>query len=379
MFHIHLVGHRGSSYSIALISQWIALSLARRDDIRLTFAELPEKPRLATEGLFSPEHATVLEALPNLAPGEIPDVEVRMASHYTDPGPGDHPKLLYVFAEARGPAVLKRLPPTDKFHQSRQIGLLMPSRWVRKAFAEQGIPDWRLRDLGVGIDMETYAPSAAHREQLRQQLGITGLAILNVSGMWGAKGIRELLLATGQLISEGHDLRLLLKGNDSVYASKQMLESMLNGFPPTHAKLLSRHISYIGRQMSMPEMAALYNAADLYASPYWAEGFNMPVLEAISCGVPVVCTAGGSTDDFTNRAVARHIRASETVSGGGIVLQPDTAHLTAELRTLVADNAFRARVKTDGPRHVAASHTWDIKAAELVAIAREWSATAGSR
>jgi glycosyltransferase involved in cell wall biosynthesis len=378
MFHLHLVGRRGSSYSIALISQWIALSLARRDDIRLTFAELEGQPRQSAQGLFSADRAAILDAIPDLAPGEVPDVEVRMASQYKDPGSGDHPKLLYVFAEARGQAVLERLPPRDVFERRSGIGLLMPSLWVRKAFAEQGVAEARLHNLGVGIDTETYAPSAQYRALLRQQLGIDGIAIMNVSGMWRAKGIAELLIASGMLISEGHNIRLILKGNDGIYASKQMLTDILNSFPRAHGKLLARHISYIGREMSMQDMAALYNAADIYVSPYWAEGFNMPVLEAIACGVPVVCTGGGSTDDFTSASVARHIRAAEVDSDIGRVLQPDTGDLVRHLRAVCADTAFRHEVRVAGPRHVAAAHTWDLKAAELVAIARDWSATVRS-
>ena len=36
-----------------------------------------------------------------------------------------------------------------------------------------------------------------------------------------------------------------------------------------------------------------YHAVDVLASPYTAEGFNMPVLEAMACGVTVVVTEGG--------------------------------------------------------------------------------------
>ena len=101
----------------------------------------------------------------------------------------------------------------------------------------------------------------------------------------------------------------------------------------------------------------------------------MPVLEAISCGIPVICTAGGSTDDFTNAAVARHIRAEESEINIGTVLRPDAHDLAHHLRALTADPAFRRSVRTAGPLHVAAGHTWDQKAAQLVQIAKEWSAT----
>jgi glycosyltransferase involved in cell wall biosynthesis len=48
----------------------------------------------------------------------------------------------------------------------------------------------------------------------------------------------------------------------------------------------------------MAGMAELFQAADVFVSPYKAEGFNMPALEAAACGTLVVATKGGATDDF---------------------------------------------------------------------------------
>jgi len=297
-----------------------------------------------------------------------------MAKHYTDPGPGDHPKLLYVFVEGRGPGSMDRLPPREAFDRARNLGLLMPSNWVRRAFVEQGIDQRRMRSLGLGVDPSIYAPSAHFRDLVRGQLKIDCFTAMNVSGMWGAKGVPHLLHAAVALLSEGRQLRLILKGNDTIYPSKQLLAEHIKQYPPDLRRLLSASISYIGREMSMLEMSALYNAADAYVSPYWAEGFNMPVLEAISCGLPVLCTAGGSTDDFTNREVARYIRSREVQADYGTALEPNLADVVDQLRAMMDDAAFRRRAYLAGPRHIAAGHTWDIQAARLVAIGKDWSA-----
>ncbi|WP_371068283.1 glycosyltransferase, partial [Salmonella enterica] len=56
-------------------------------------------------------------------------------------------------------------------------------------------------------------------------------------------------------------------------------------------RLLSGHLD-------LSQLNALYNVADAYVTPYRAEGFNLPALEAQTCGTPVIATAGGATDDF---------------------------------------------------------------------------------
>ena len=69
--------------------------------------------------------------------------------------------------------------------------------------------------------------------------------------------------------------------------------------------------------------------ADCYVSPYRAEGFNLPVLEAIACGTPVIVTEGGATDDFCPDGVAYRIpgeaRATDDLSSGfaGKYIEPD--------------------------------------------------------
>ncbi len=49
------------------------------------------------------------------------------------------------------------------------------------------------------------------------------------------------------------------------------------------------------------DLPALYSSARAYVSPSLAEGFNFPVLEALSCGCPVIATRRGSTPEVVGR------------------------------------------------------------------------------
>jgi len=46
------------------------------------------------------------------------------------------------------------------------------------------------------------------------------------------------------------------------------------------------------------DLAALYSLADVYVQPSFAEGFGLPVLEAMACGCPVVCSNTSSLSEI---------------------------------------------------------------------------------
>lgn len=53
-----------------------------------------------------------------------------------------------------------------------------------------------------------------------------------------------------------------------------------------------------GLNTPQQQMYTLYNSADVFVSACQAEGFNMPILEAMACGTPVICTDDGGNRDF---------------------------------------------------------------------------------
>ena len=54
-------------------------------------------------------------------------------------------------------------------------------------------------------------------------------------------------------------------------------------------------------------MGLMYRCSHAYVAPYQSEGFNLPVLESMASGTPVLVTRGGSTDDFTTARFARYL------------------------------------------------------------------------
>jgi hypothetical protein len=131
-------------------------------------------------------------------------------------------------------------------------------------------------------------------------------------------------------------------------------------------------------------MAALYRACDVLAHPYRGEGFGMPVLEAMACGLPAVVTAGGPTDEFCPDDAVWRIRSSVAhfpedragefeTAGRPWWLEPNPEHLAELLIEAVSDAEGRRR-RGEAAARAARELSWDAVGSMYVERVRELAA-----
>jgi glycosyltransferase involved in cell wall biosynthesis len=164
----------------------------------------------------------------------------------------------------------------------------------------------------------------------------------------------------------------VLKGVDGLYPSRDFVREVLDDLPARARETVAGRLIYEGRTISARGMAHLLRGADCYVSPYRAEGFNLPVLEAMACGVPVLCTAGGPTDEFTDAAFAQRIRSvpirkrlNEKESGDA--LEPDGDHLVELMRNAARNRDRGHEAGACSARHALENFTWDAVTGRLLA------------
>ncbi len=143
------------------------------------------------------------------------------------------------------------------------------------------VPEERLHVVHNGVDVDRFCPErcARMRDTARRTWGITPdtVCFLLVAHDFYLKGLRELVLAAAHLKRIGGRFCILVVGRGS----------------PRPFSRLARRLGcddYLRFAGAIAEVEPAYAAADVYVHPSWYDAFSLAVLEAWSCGLPVITT-----------------------------------------------------------------------------------------
>lgn len=245
-----------------------------------------------------------------------------------------------------------------------------PSHFSRNTFIESGIDPDKIQVIPNGIDPFLFCPNGAKYPLPTNKR----LKLLFVGGTIYRKGIDLLLRAYIKAFTGNDDVCLVIKdiGTSSFYEG-QTNQKMIDDIRKVAN---TPEIIYIDDKLEEEQMAQLYRACDVLVLPYRGEGFGLPVLEAMACGLPVIVTAGGATDDFVEEAFAWKIKATKksighTLSGKPFVkeaflLEPDLDELIETLKKL---RNYQTNLKSMGmlAQYVARTNwTWERATLKLL-------------
>lgn len=197
--------------------------------------------------------------------------------------------------------------------------------------------------LGLGAD---YRPMPVDERRAALPAELVGTPyVLCVSTLEPRKNHAVLIRAFARLIAECPELphRLVLVGG------------VHNGFTAPLELVRELGIEARVRHLGFVEsVAAVYSGADVMVFPSLYEGFGLPPLEAMACGVPVVCSSATSLPEVMGEA--------------GLLFEPtDERALFEQMRAVLTDPA-RAAAMRRASLERAAQFSWTKMAAEFYGV-----------
>lgn len=175
--------------------------------------------------------------------------------------------------------------------------ILVPSQHTKDAILNSRKPymkDLVIETIPHGVDTKVFYPESKFdtKEQPFTFVANKGWS----EGLYDRGGIQFLLQAFTEEFSEDESVCLKLKINSTYNKPDWNLKDEIT-------KLKLKKNKNVLVTMDMIDDDALrhfYNEGDVFVSPSMAEAFNLPCLEAMSCGLPVITTKFGGQSDFVN-------------------------------------------------------------------------------
>ncbi len=129
------------------------------------------------------------------------------------------------------------------------------------------------------------------------------------------------------------------------------------GFIWSELRRLAPRVIVLGEILYPRQVAELMRACQVIVAPYRAEGFCLPVLEAMACSLPAIVPAGGATDDFCPKNCCWRIDTHEVRGAGMRFLEPEAGSLRRLMRRAYEERAEVA-AKGRAAAEFAKNFTW---------------------
>jgi len=160
------------------------------------------------------------------------------------------------------------------------------------------------------------------------------------------KGLAPLLEALAKVRTERPDAHLVIIGRAK---ERSKIPALIDRLGLTDA------VQFVSG-VTTERIVELYAEAEVACVPSLYEGFSLPAVEAMACGVPVVATTGGAVPEVVG-----------TDGETGLLVPPgDPSALSAGILRALGDADLRARIGAAGRERALSKFTWHQSAVGTV-------------
>ena len=359
-----------SSYSLALVNRELGLALSRRGErVELRSME-------GADGDFDP-NPEFLRTHPDVAA-----LVARPAAPGTMAAPAE--------------VVLRNMyPPRPDGIRSLGLRGLACYAWEETGFPREYVASINrstdlvtvtsthvqriLKDNGVHVPVVVVGNGTDHLERAGEQVDLsapermlggraTGFRFLHVSSCFPRKGLDVLLRAWARLSeADGPQSSLIIKTVPNPHSS---VRDDVAAFERLHPH--AGPVVILDEDIDELALRGLYRVCDAFVAPSRAEGFGLPLAEAMLAGKPVVTTGWGGQTDFCTHETAWLVRwrlveaRTHLSTPGSLWAEPDVDDLVEQMRLVATAPGPEVMRKVEAGRSILQSHhRWDDVATRL--------------
>ena len=211
-----------------------------------------------------------------------------------------------------------------------QIVLVDPAQ--KKYFLQNGIPEEKMTVIRNGVDSKLFIPKSVRRDSDRIEFVYVGRLSID-------KGVNTLVDAFRSYHAEEPNSRLTLVGDGML--KTQFRDCIEDG-----------SICWYG-SIEHDRIPEILQRSDVFVIPQNIGGLGLSVLEAMSCGLPVITTAIGET---------KHLLSKNE----GILIEPNNSDVVQDaMKILAEDKELRERMGKNCRKKIVDEYSWSNQVTKL--------------
>ncbi|MFM1799719.1 MAG: hypothetical protein RLZZ117_1997 [Cyanobacteriota bacterium] len=229
----------------------------------------------------------------------------------------------------------------------------VPSLFVERTFLERDFPAERLFRNGLGVDLSRFRPGATPPPPP----AVDGLRVAYAGSLSVRKGLPDLLEGFRAARLPGAELLLLGGGGEGLEA------------------LLASQSTSVRRLGHRPqaELMAFYTTAHCFVMASIEEGMAMVQMQALACGLPLICTTSTGGEDLLRRQEWRGALETSPIQefpAGWVVPVHDPSAIAHCLRRLAGEAGLWERKREAALALARGSLGWDAYGDRAIALYR---------